>query len=50
MLELANITVTPQPGHLFDEWQTARQWLGNMNLAGFEVYPHGELNTADIPT
>jgi hypothetical protein len=50
MLELANITVTPQPGHLFDGWETAGQWLQNMNLAGFEVYPHGELNAADIPT
>jgi len=49
MQQLANITVTPKPGHLFDSWNVAGQWLSNMNLAGFEIYPHGELNAEDIP-
>ncbi|RTR38677.1 hypothetical protein EKG38_10885 [Shewanella canadensis] len=49
MKQLANITVTPKPGHLFDSWDTAGQWLSNMDLSGFEIYPHGELNAADIP-
>lgn len=49
MQQLANITVTPKPGHLFDSWNSAGQWLSNMSLSGFEIYPHGELNAQDIP-
>ncbi|RTR33577.1 TIM barrel protein [Shewanella atlantica] len=49
MQQLANITVTPKPGHLFDSWSSAGQWLSNMSLSGFEIYPHGELNAEDIP-
>lgn len=50
MLELANITVTPKPGHLFDSWRSAGKWLSNMELSGFEIYPHGKLNANDIPS
>jgi len=50
MQQLANITVTPKPGHLFDSWNSAGQWLSNMSLSGFEIYPHGELNAEDIPS
>ncbi len=50
MLELANITVNPNPGHLFDSWNSAEQWLNNMELSGFEIYPHGQLNAEEIPS
>ncbi|MGS0681593.1 TIM barrel protein [Shewanella sp. 125m-7] len=50
MLQLANITVTPKPGHLFDNWKSAGEWLNNMNLSGFEIYPHGVINAKDIPS
>ncbi|GIU35716.1 sugar phosphate isomerase/epimerase [Shewanella schlegeliana] len=50
MQQLANITVTPKPGHLFDSWASAGQWLSNMQLSGFEIYPHGCVNAKDIPT
>jgi len=50
MLELTNITVNPNPGHLFESWQLARQWLTNMDLSGFEIYPHGEFNATEIPS
>lgn len=50
MQQLANITVTPRPGHLFDSWEQARQWLTNMGISGFEIYPHGELNAKQIPS
>ncbi|ABV36762.1 conserved hypothetical protein [Shewanella sediminis HAW-EB3] len=49
MQQLANITVTPKPGHLFNSWSSAGQWLSNMSLSGFEIYPHGVLNAEDIP-
>ncbi|WP_299805262.1 TIM barrel protein [uncultured Shewanella sp.] len=50
MQQLANITVTPKPGHLFDSWANAGQWLSNMQLSGFEIYPHGIVKAKDIPT
>ena len=50
MQQLANITVTPKPGHLFDSWTSARQWLNNMQLSAFEIYPHGIVKAKDIPT
>ena len=49
MHQLANITVTPKPGHLFENWFSAEQWLKKMKLSGFEIYPHGKINPADIP-
>lgn len=50
MQQLANITVTPKPGHLFDSWTSAGQWLTNMQLNGFEIYPHGIISGKDIPS
>ncbi|GIU16998.1 MULTISPECIES: TIM barrel protein [unclassified Shewanella] len=49
MQQLANITVTPKPGHLFETWNSAQQWLGHMQLSGFEIYPHGVIKANDIP-
>ena len=50
MQQLANITVTPKPGHLFDSWASAGQWLSKMQLSGFEIYPHGLIKAEDIAT
>ncbi|MDO6620533.1 MULTISPECIES: TIM barrel protein [unclassified Shewanella] len=49
MKQLTNLTVTPNPGHLLDNWQQAEDWLSQMNLDGFEIYPHGTVSADAIP-
>ncbi|GIU48501.1 TIM barrel protein [Shewanella sp. KT0246] len=49
MKQLTNLTVTPKPGHLFENWQQAENWLTRMSLDGFEIYPNGSFNYEQVP-
>ena len=49
MKQLTNLTVTPKPGHLFENWQHAEGWLTKMGLDGFEIYPSGVFEHQALP-
>ncbi|QIZ76275.1 TIM barrel protein [Ferrimonas lipolytica] len=50
MKQLLNVCVSPQPGHLLEDWPAAKQWLATHGMDGYEIYPYGDVDVATIPT
>lgn len=44
MQQLVNLCVTPEPGHLFGNWQEAHRFLSQLQLDGFEIGPFGSVS------
>ncbi|WP_153914555.1 TIM barrel protein [Shewanella sp. TC10] len=49
MKQLLNLSLGDTPGHLFQHWKQAREWLNFFNLDGYEVAPYQTLHTQAQP-
>lgn len=49
MRQLLNLSVTPNPGHLLQDWKDCERLVTSLGLDGIEIAPHGDFDKSLVP-